>query len=132
MTARHARIRAPVAAAGLGGIVALVVLFNTLYQIAPGSVGVVLQFGEYIRASGPGLHFKLPFVEEVEKVDVPLGVPQDDMEAYILLNLAAAHSSDEARERFRRARDAVANRMTAEQVAEAQRRAREWTPTPEP
>jgi hypothetical protein len=29
-------------------------------------------------------------------------------------------------------RDGVAQRMTAEQIAEAHRRAREWRPTPEP
>ena len=38
------------------------------------------------------------------------GVPQDSVESHMWLNLAAAHSS----------------------LAEAQRRAREWTPTPEP
>ena len=132
MTVHRSRIRVLVTAAGLGGIVALVVLFGTLYRIAPGSVGVVLQFGEYVRASEPGLHFKLPIVEDVEKVGLPLGVPRDDMEAYILLNVAVAQSSDEARERFRRALDAVAARLTPDQVAEAQRRARAWPPTPEP
>jgi hypothetical protein len=46
------------------------------------------------------------------------------------LNLAAAQSTGEGRDQMVEGRDAVAERMTAEQIAEAQRRAREWTPTP--
>ena len=60
------------------------------------------------------------------------GVPQDYVEAHMWFNLAAAQSSDFFRYRSGEARDSVAARMTAEEVAEAQRRAREWTPTPEP
>ena len=45
-------------------------------------------------------------------------------------DLAAAQSSVEVRQKFVEARDVVAESMTAEQIAEAQRRAREWTPTP--
>ena len=47
-------------------------------------------------------------------------------------NLAAAQQAGEERDGTVVLRDAVADRMTAEQVAEAQRRAREWTPLPEP
>ena len=60
------------------------------------------------------------------------GVGEDKVEAHMWLNLAAAQSSDENHDAFAKARDDVAGRMTAEQVTEAQRRAREWTPTPEP
>ncbi len=60
------------------------------------------------------------------------GVQRDDVEASMWLNLAAAQSSGADRERVVLARDAIAERMTFEQIAEAQRRAREWTPTPEP
>jgi len=60
------------------------------------------------------------------------GVPQDYVEAHLWFNLSAAQSSGEDRERAVKARDIVAGGMTAGQVAEAQRRAREWTPTPEP
>ena len=59
------------------------------------------------------------------------GVTQDDLEAHIWLNLAAQFSG-ENREKYVKARDAVAARMTFEQIADAQRRAREWTPTIEP
>ncbi len=60
------------------------------------------------------------------------GVSQDDVEAHMWFNLAAAQSSGEDRDNSVRVRDALAERMTSEQIAEAQRRAREWTPTPEP
>lgn len=60
------------------------------------------------------------------------GVPQDDVVAHMWMSLSIAQSSGEDRERRVKARDAVAARMTADQIAEAQRRAREWTPTPEP
>ena len=49
-----------------------------------------------------------------------------------IITLAAAGSSNENRDTYVQARDAVTRRMTSGQIDEAQRRAREWTPTPEP
>ena len=60
------------------------------------------------------------------------GVPQDYTEAHMWLNLAAAQSSGEDLDRYVTSRDAVAEEMTSEQIADAQRHAREWTPPPEP
>ena len=60
------------------------------------------------------------------------GVPQNYVEAHMWFNLAAAQLSGEDREKYVEARDAVAGLMTPDQIAKAQRRAREWTPTPEP
>ncbi len=54
------------------------------------------------------------------------GVPQDYVEAHMWTNLAAAQSSGEDRDQLVKSRDLIAAKMTAEQVAEAQRRAREW------
>ena len=54
------------------------------------------------------------------------GVPQDNVEAHMWLNLAASRSSGEQRERAVTARDAVAEQMTPANLSEAQRRAREW------
>lgn len=51
------------------------------------------------------------------------GVPQDYVQAYKWLNLAAAHGNDRAVEM----RDRLAARMTAAQIAEAQKLAREWS-----
>lgn len=45
-------------------------LFSAFYTIAPGEQGVVLRFGRYVKTTSPGLNFKLPFMDEVIKVDV--------------------------------------------------------------
>jgi len=52
------------------------------------------------------------------------GVPQHYILAHMWLNLAAAQGN----ERARKERDIVAERMTHEQIAEAQELAREWKP----
>jgi len=51
-----------------------------------------------------------------------LGVPQDDGAAHIWFSLAAAQGDEEAQ----KYRDIAASRMTSDQIAEAQRMAREW------
>ena len=50
------------------------------------------------------------------------GVPADDVLAYMWLNLAAAQGNEDAQEN----KDIVEQRMTREQIAEAQRLSREW------
>jgi TPR repeat protein len=52
------------------------------------------------------------------------GVPQDDTLAHMWCNLAASNGFDEAAKN----RDLIAKEMTPEQIAEAQRLAREWKP----
>jgi uncharacterized protein len=60
------------------------------------------------------------------------GVPQDYVEAHKWLNLAASATKyEDLREDFRKRRDDLAHKMSASQVAEAQRLAREWKPKPE-
>ena len=54
------------------------------------------------------------------------GVPQDDVEAYKWLNLAAIYADAEQRERFAERRDLAAARLTPEQRAEGQKRVSEW------
>ena len=56
------------------------------------------------------------------------GVPQDYVRAHKWFNLGAARTTPENAENFRSAREKVAEKMTASQVAEAQRLAREWQP----
>jgi TPR repeat protein len=53
------------------------------------------------------------------------GVPQDYVRAYMWFNSAAAQGLQGAEED----RDQVAQQMTAAQIAEAQKLAREWKPT---
>lgn len=53
------------------GIVALMALATSWYQVEPDEVGVVLRLGAHIDNSPPGLHFKLPFgIDRVQTVDV--------------------------------------------------------------
>jgi TPR repeat protein len=55
------------------------------------------------------------------------GVPRDYISAYMWFDLAAAQGDQAAVSN----RDAAARRMTPEQIAEAQKLAREWKPKPE-
>ena len=57
------------------------------------------------------------------------GVAQNDIEAYMWLDLAVLQASGEDREMLLIDREAVAERMTGEQIAEAQRRVNVWTPS---
>ena len=52
------------------------------------------------------------------------GVPKDYVLGHMWLNLAVAHGI----ERAIKARDFAAEKMTSDQIAEAQRLAREWKP----
>jgi len=56
------------------------------------------------------------------------GVPQDYVQAHLWYNLAASDLADDDREKAVKNRDSVAEKMTSEQIAEAQRLAREWKP----
>jgi TPR repeat protein len=58
------------------------------------------------------------------------GVPQDYVQAHMWLNLAAAQAKPDDRVAAE-ARDKLVAKMTSAQIAEAQRLAREWKPTPE-
>ncbi len=50
------------------------------------------------------------------------GVPQDYVQAHMWLNLAAANGNEQAKGN----RDIAAGLMTGEEIAEAQKLAREW------
>ena len=50
------------------------------------------------------------------------GVPEDDVFAYMWYNLSAAQGNETARSN----KDEIEQRMTREQIAEAQRLSREW------
>lgn len=60
------------------------------------------------------------------------GVPQDYVEAQMWLILAASRASGDDRKKIKMGRDALAEKMTAEQVAQAQGRARDWKPKKTP
>ncbi len=46
-------------------VVAGLVFGAAVFQIEPDEKGVILQFGEPVRTVEPGLHFKLPFLQDV-------------------------------------------------------------------
>ena len=54
------------------------------------------------------------------------GVPQDYVQAHMWLNLAASKLKGEDRDTVLKLRDLAAEKMTWEQLSEAQRLAREW------
>ena len=56
------------------------------------------------------------------------GLPQDYVQAFMWLDIAAAQNGSI---RIKNNRDIVSERMTAAQIAEAQKLAREWKPKPE-
>ncbi|RUM39027.1 MAG: FtsH protease activity modulator HflK [Desulfobulbus sp.] len=69
----------PVQSAGPGiGKIFLIILvllilkgvYSSFYTIEPGKVGVILRFGKYARTTQPGLNFKIPYIEDLIKVDV--------------------------------------------------------------
>jgi membrane protease subunit HflK len=49
---------------------ALLLGYSSFYTIQPGERGVVLRFGKYAKTTMPGLNFKLPLIDQVEKVNV--------------------------------------------------------------
>ena len=57
------------------------------------------------------------------------GVPLNFVLAYKWLNLATAHASGSQRDAYARFRDAVASKMSTNEIIEAQHRILSWTPT---
>ena len=60
------------------------------------------------------------------------GVPRDFVAAHMWLSLAAAQATGATRASALQGQDVVAQQLTADQIAEAERRAQAWTPVPEP
>jgi len=56
-----------------GAVVFFVIFFlvSAIYTVDPEEVGVVMRLGKYVRSTGPGLHFKLPFTIE-QAIKVPI------------------------------------------------------------
>ena len=61
------------------------------------------------------------------KYDPGSGIPKDYIEAHKWMSLAAARATGDNQKRFAGERDSLAKVMTPEQIAEAQKRATEWT-----
>jgi len=52
------------------GVVAFILIYSTFFTVSPEEVGVILRFGKFDRTVSPGLNFKLPMIEEVQKVPI--------------------------------------------------------------
>ena len=56
---------------GAAALAVIILLFGTVYQVAPEEIGVIQRFGRYVRTEEPGLHFKWPLgIEKLTKVPV--------------------------------------------------------------
>ena len=62
---------------GIVLIIGLVTAWNTVYQIEPEEAGVVLRLGKYVGTKDPGLHFKLPFIDQMVRVPVERQLKQE-------------------------------------------------------
>jgi len=61
-------------------VLAAVIVFSAIdsfYTIQPAERGVILRFGAYSSVTGPGPHFKLPWIDRVEVVNV------DDVKEFV-------------------------------------------------
>lgn len=53
------------------GVIILILLAGSFYQISPEEAGIILRFGKYVRTTDPGLHLKLPLgIEQLIKLPV--------------------------------------------------------------
>ncbi len=53
------------------GVIVLILLAGSFYQIGAEEAGIILRFGKYVRTTNPGLHLKLPLgIEQLTKVPV--------------------------------------------------------------
>lgn len=51
-------------------VVALIILTSSVYTVNEGHIGIVKRFSEAKEQVNPGLHFKVPFIDSVEEIEV--------------------------------------------------------------
>jgi membrane protease subunit HflK len=60
------------------GLVVILILWGSFYQVSPEEMGVILRFGKFVRTSEPGLHVKLPLgIERLIRVPVQRQLKQE-------------------------------------------------------
>ena len=59
-----------IAAASIAGIVALIIILGSWYTVDQTERGVILRNGAVIGTAQPGLGFKVPLIDGVEKISV--------------------------------------------------------------
>lgn len=68
-----------------------VLLFSSIFVVAEGERGIVLQFGKVKREQGselpvvyqPGLHFKVPLIDQVRKLDARIQTLDDQVDRFV-------------------------------------------------
>lgn len=55
---------------GIIAVISLITINSSIYTVEEGHVGIVKRFGEAIYQENPGLHFKFPFIDDVESIEV--------------------------------------------------------------
>lgn len=67
-----------------GGLAAVILLFSSMFIVNESQTAIVLNLGKVVRSDlKPGLHFKVPFVQEVRKFDRRLLTLDDNPERYL-------------------------------------------------
>lgn len=60
------------------GLVVILIIWGSFYQVSPEEMGVILRFGKFVRTSEPGLHVKLPLgIERLIRVPVQRQLKQE-------------------------------------------------------
>lgn len=58
------------ASIGVVGLFCVIALFGSVYTVEEGHIGIVKRFNEAKSQVNPGLHFKFPFIDSVESIEV--------------------------------------------------------------
>jgi membrane protease subunit HflC len=67
-----------------GGLTAVILLFSSIFIVNESQTAIVLNLGKVVRSDlKPGLHFKVPFIEQVRKFDRRLLTLDDNPERYL-------------------------------------------------
>ena len=65
-------------------VIAVIVVTSSIYYVDEREKAIVFQFGEIVRADdGPGIHFKVPFINNVRKFDARIQTMDAEPESYL-------------------------------------------------
>lgn len=55
---------------GILGFAGFITFMSSIYTVEEGHIGVIKRFSEAVKQVEPGLHFKIPFIDGVEEVEI--------------------------------------------------------------
>ena len=106
---------------------------------AQGNLGLMYDLGRGVQDSAEAVRWYRKAAEQGEPAaqenlgrmyERGRGVPRDYVQGYLWMDLGVSRSSGDAQREFAAKRDSLGEKMTAQQIAEARRLAREWKPKP--